>query len=376
MRSALLVTQDLELAGAQRQCIELALGLHDRIGWSVEVVTLTPGGPHTSTLQAAGIPLHLIPRRWRWDLAPASGLAALLRARHLDVLHSFMFLPNFYGRLAGLRTRPGVLISSLRSTGVPGWPRYVTEVLMAPLCDLVISNSASGRDDLVKYGVNPSRITVVPNGLDLSPYTPLAERRRPWRRGAGVTLGMVARMETDKDHVGLIAAMPRIIKRHPGTRLLLAGDGSLRPRVEKAIRAFAMEDRVELRGEVARPADAYADIDLYVQPSTVPEGVSNSLIEAMACGLPVVATAAGGNREVVVDGETGLLVPCHDSDALAAAIITLLDDPEKAELFGRRSAARARAHFSREVMIDATVAIYESILTRKSGATNGAPGAR
>jgi glycosyltransferase involved in cell wall biosynthesis len=318
----------------------------------------------------------VIPRRWRWDLSPVNGLVGILRERRFDVLHTFMFLPNFYGRLAGRRCRPGVLISSLRSTGVPGWHRYVAEVLMAPLCDLVISNSASGMDHLIRYGVNPSKVTVVRNGLDLSPYAPLAGRRRGRARGAGATLGMVARMERDKDHLGLLQALPRIAARHPGTRLILAGDGSLRPRVEKAISALGLGDRVELRGSLARPADAYADIDLYVQPSTVPEGVSNSIIEAMASGLPVVATAAGGNREVVVDGETGLLVPCHDPDALAAAVIALLDDPEKAALFGRRSAARARAQFSREVMIDATVSIYESFLARKSRPGDAAAASR
>src|SRR5262245_26486033 len=167
MPSVLLVTQDLQRAGAQRQCVELALGLATRPGWRVEVAALEGDGPLGDELRVAGIALHECPRRWRWDLGPARRIAALARDGGFDIVHGFLFLPNFYTRMARLLHRPRVVISSLRSTGIEGLPRYVAEVLMAPLCDLIIANSEAGRRDLVARGVAATRLVVVRNGLDL-----------------------------------------------------------------------------------------------------------------------------------------------------------------------------------------------------------------
>ena len=158
MPAVLLFTQDLERAGAQRQCVELALGLHREPDWRVEMAAIEPDGPLGAEIRGAGIPLHPCPRRYRWDLRPARRLADLTIDGGFDLVHSFLFLPNFYARLARLRHRPRVVISSLRSTGIEGLPRYVAEVLMAPLCDLIIANSEAGRRDLVARGVSARRI--------------------------------------------------------------------------------------------------------------------------------------------------------------------------------------------------------------------------
>src|SRR5262249_386244 len=118
--SVLLVTQDLQRAGAQRQCVELALGLHRSAEWRVEVLALEPGGALVAELDAAGIGHHVIPRRWRWDLSPAARIASHTRRGGHQIVHSYLFLPNFYCRLARLLHRTPVLISSLRSTGIDG----------------------------------------------------------------------------------------------------------------------------------------------------------------------------------------------------------------------------------------------------------------
>ena len=182
MQSALLISQDLQPAGAQRQCVELALGLRQSAGWEVEVIVLEPGGPLTLELEAAGLPVHICPRTWRWDFSPARGIAsAAHRGRH-DIIHSFLFLPNFYARLAGLKCRYPAIVSSLRSSGAEGWHRYLAEIAMAPLCDVIIVNSEAGRKHIEAFGVKPAKLALVRNGLNLDrfvcqrPVPPLTPR--------------------------------------------------------------------------------------------------------------------------------------------------------------------------------------------------------
>jgi glycosyltransferase involved in cell wall biosynthesis len=363
----LLVTQDLQRAGAQRQCVELALGLQ-RVGWRVEVACLEGGGALAVELETAGVPIHFVPRRWRWDLSPAVGLARRVALLDPDVVQTFLFLPNFYGRVARLLRRPRLLVSSLRSTGIEGWPRYLAEVILAPLCDRIIANSEAGRSDLVARGVAPGRVVVVRNGMRFERFdAALAGARGP--AACGARLGMVAQMERRKDHAGLVEAFGRVRARVPEARLVLAGEGSLRPQVEEGVARLGLADAVELPGIVERPEAVYTALAIYVQASAAEEGTSNSILEAMACGRPVVATDIGGNREVVEHGTTGLIVPPRDPEALAQAILALLADPGRLEAMGDAGRRAVRSRFSLDTMIRETLAVYR-------GAPGGTPEAR
>ncbi len=355
------MTQDLQRAGAQRQCVELALGLKTLASWNVEIAVLEGERSLEAELAQAGIPIRRIARRWRWDLSPASGLGRLARHGGFDVIHSFMFLPNFYVRLSRLRHRTPLIVCSHRTTKMRGWPRAVLEILLSPFCDLMVTNSQAGREELVRRGMNPERIAVVLNGIDL-------DRFRPAPRGASggrpARVGMVARMEPDRDHATLLQAFARVHAMHPEATLILAGDGSLAPKVRELVGLLRLESCVELPGAVARPEEMYRSLDLYVQASRNKEGTSNSLLEAMASGIPVVATRVGGNLEVVREGETGLLVPAEDPEALAEAISTLLRDPVLARRLGEAGAARVRDLYSRAGMVGATLEAYASRLPR------------
>jgi glycosyltransferase involved in cell wall biosynthesis len=355
----LLVTQDLQRAGAQRQCVELALGLKTAPGWEVEVAVLEAGGPLAGDLARGGVRIHDCPRRWRWDLSPARRLADLVREGRHAILHSLLFLPNFYGRVARLMERPPVVISSLRSTGIEGLPRYLAEILMAPLSDLIIANSEAGRRDLIAKGVRADRIVVVRNGIDLAPFLALAPRDGA---PASRRLGMVAQMESRKDQAGLVRAFASLAAAFPDARLVLAGDGRLRVAVEQVVRDLAVEGRVDLPGTVDDPRSIYGTLDLYVQASASEEGTSNSIVEAMASGLPVVATDVGGNSEVVEDGVTGRIVPPHRPDRLAAAIAELLRDSGLRRRMGDAGRERAVRHHTRDALVRSTLEVYARAL--------------
>jgi glycosyltransferase involved in cell wall biosynthesis len=356
---ALLVTQDLQRAGAQRQCVELAVGLR-QAGWRVEVAVLEEGGALQAELAAAGIPVHPCPRRWRWDPGPAFRLARLWKRLDADVVQTFLFLPNFYGRVGRLLRRPRLLVSSLRSTGIEGWPRYAAEVLLAPLCDRILANSEAGRSDLVARGVAPGRIVVIRNGMTFERFDAALRTGRP-PEACLPRLGMVAQMERRKDHLGLVEALARVRARVPEARLLLAGDGSLRTVVETRVRERGLEGAVEFLGTLDRPETLVTTLAISVQASAAEEGTSNSILEAMACGRPVVATDIGGNREVVEHGKTGLIVPPRDPEALARALLDLLASPELIRKMGQAARASVRARFSRETMIRATIEAYGGV---------------
>jgi glycosyltransferase involved in cell wall biosynthesis len=359
------VTQDLHRAGAQRQCVELALGLHRLEGWRVEVLALEPGGALADELDEAGIARHLCSRRWRWDLFPARGIAALTRRSRHDIVHSYLFLPNFYCRIARLLHRTPVLISSLRSTGIDGRLRYAAEALMAPLCDAIIANSDAGSRGIVALGVSPRRVFVVRNGLDLSRFEKAAATQ-PEAGDKVRLLGMIAQMEPRKDHLGLVEAYSKLRLRFPHARLVLAGDGSRRLAVETRIRQLGLEGEVMLLGTVDRPEQVLETLDIYIQASAREEGTSNSILEAMAAGRPVVATDVGGNREVVRHGVTGLIVPPHDPEALASALSEMLADPGRCRRMGAAGATLVREQYSRQAMVDATVAVYQTVFGRES----------
>lgn len=359
----LLLTQDLKLAGAQRQLVELARGLA-AAAYDVRVGILEPGGPLTSDLTAGAIPLVAFPRRWRWDLWPVVQLANYLRHEGIDIIHSFLFLPSFYGRLAGRLARVSC-ISSLRGTGIEGWYRYRLDIATCSLCDALIANSAAGRADYVAHGGPPEKIVVIRNGLDsarLQPTAALPAERARWHVDRFEQLiGMVGTMENLRDHRLLVSAMRHVVRVKPRTGLLLVGDGTLRDEIGALVRRLELSDHVVFTGTVRRAEEVYPLLDVYVQASAT-EGISNSILESMFCALPVVATNVGGNPEVVLHGRTGYLVPRGDESAMAQALLALLSDPHLRHRMGHEGLQYARAAFGLERMVSDTQGVYEGLI--------------
>lgn len=165
----------------------------------------------------------------------------------------------------------------------------------------------------------------------------------------------VGRLTAQKAHADLVAAVSEIASRYPGVRLLIAGDGPERQRLEEAIEAHALGDRVRLLGHVAEPARLLRVADAFVLPSRY-EGTPFALLEAMASGLPVVAASFGGAREIIEHGRDGLVVPVGDTEALGAAIASLVDDPGSRTTMATAARTKVR-RFSKAAMIDETLAV-------------------
>ncbi|CAL1239510.1 TIGR03088 family PEP-CTERM/XrtA system glycosyltransferase [Candidatus Methylocalor cossyra] len=221
-----------------------------------------------------------------------------------------------------------------------------------------------------RVGVPESRLCRICNGVDTALFHPPAAGRMPIAGcpfdGAGLILiGTVGRMHGVKDQITLVQGFLQLLARHPQLRsrlrLVLVGDGPLRQEALQRLRAAGADGLAWLPGERRDVAEILRGLDIFVLPSQA-EGISNTILEAMASGLPVIATAVGGNPELVVDGVTGRLVPKQDPDALAEALAAYVLNPERIAAHGAAGLARVRECFSLDGMVERYRILYDGLL--------------
>lgn len=376
LRLALVMTT-LGVGGAEGQFVQLALALRRR-GYDVEVVCLHDETAAADTLRAAGIrvdtgragsgpPLRRALRLvrcacqtvWRWRRCQPDVVHGVL-------LHGYVFA-GLAARLAGVR----IFVSSRRSLGMFKDAHPIlrrAEAWVNRRTTLVVANSEAVREDtLRREHLPPARVEVIHNGLSSRPPSADARTRVrtelsvPATAPVGIT---VANLIHYKAHDVLLAGWTHVAARIPEARLWLVGEGPERPRLTRAIAQAGLDDRVVLLGSRRDVADLLAAADLLVHPSRE-EGFSNALLEAMAAGLPIVATDVGGNAEAVVAGLTGTLVPPDDPTALGAAVIDVLTQPDRGAAMGEAGRQRVVACFGDDRMVQAYDDLYRRLVRQE-----------
>jgi sugar transferase (PEP-CTERM/EpsH1 system associated) len=223
-------------------------------------------------------------------------------------------------------------------------------------------------------GVAGTRVSRICNGVDSVRFSPSARGRErlagsPFDASRHLVVGTVGRLQAIKDQITLARGFAQLCRQESpvaaDARLMIVGDGPLRTELEAEIVRLGIGDRVWLAGERADVPDVMRAMDLFVLPSRA-EGISNTVLEAMASGLPVVATAVGGNPELVAHGRTGLLVPPSDPQALADALAHYLVHPERRRQHGAAGRRRVEAEFSLERMVAGYERLYRDALERAS----------
>lgn len=248
--------------------------------------------------------------------------------------------------------------------------RNLLRRILAPLVTQFVAVSEDlGRWLVSVVGIPAAKVCVIRNGVDLTRFVPgprdAARRTLGLPRGARV-VGTVGRLDPVKDHASLVDAFAELASAFPDAVLAIAGDGPAGPELAARVARLGLGERVRLLGERDDVPRVLRALDVFVLPS-VAEGMSNTLLEAMATGLPVVATRVGGNPELVDDGVTGLLVPRRAPRALAAAIARYLDDPHLAALHGKAGRQRAEERFALPVMCEAYARLYRDLAARSRG---------
>jgi glycosyltransferase involved in cell wall biosynthesis len=324
------------------------------------------------------VPYHRLPelRREispRHDAAATRAINRLLRARRPHVLHTHTSKAGTTGRVAALaagRARPGAVVHTYHGHVLSGYfdPRRerayrLVERALAYATDALVAVSDEVRDDLVRFGVaSRDKFAVIPYGFDLDGrIDSSAGTRAAKRAGAGLedafVIGWAGRLTAIKRPGDLV----RVLALLPGAVLVLAGDGELRAEVEQLARTLGVADRVRFLGYIDDLGSWYAAFDAFLLTSAN-EGSPVVAIEALAAGVPVVATAAGGTGTVVDDGETGLLTPVGDITALAAHLERLRADDALRARLGAEGARRMRERFSTTRMVDDVERLYRRIL--------------
>jgi glycosyltransferase involved in cell wall biosynthesis len=297
-------------------------------------------------------------------------LAAAFREDGIRLVHCHNVTALFHGARAARRAGPLPSLFTEHDREMPApWRHRVLHRWLARRVDRTVAVSARLAGDLVRYeGFPRARTGVLVNGIP-DPRERFAGDRAAARSELdlpeGPLLLAVGSLTPVKNHRGLLRILARVLARHPGTRLLVAGDGPLRPELEAEARRLVPDAVVWLgnRDDVPR---LLAAADVFVLPSHR-EGLPLALVEAHAMGRPSVAYDVGGNGEVLLPGESGLLAPAEDEDAFADAVVSLLADPERAVALGRGARQRYGAAFTHERMVEQYVALYEALLDREDG---------
>ena len=357
MRVVLLTDADV-FAGTERHMLDLARGLR-AAGAEVTVACPSPAALEDAA-RREDFPVLSIPKRGLVDMQAAWTLAGRLRSGATDVVHAHNGRTALAAALAVRLAGQGrcVMTQHFWSRTMPPSRDQRRPCLISPTTgswgrmSRIVAISEAVRAAMLARGEAPdAKILTIPNGIT-APDSRLPLRTSALRLSLGVApdaplVVCAARLEQEKDVASLIAAMDKVRQTLPSARCLVAGQGSLRAALQAQIDAWGLAETVRLLGFRDNALALIAASDVFVLPSLA-EPFGLVLLEAMALGKPVVATDAGGPREIVLDGETGLLVPPGSPDALAAALSRLLADPVQARAMGRLGQARFESCFTAE----------------------------
>ena len=368
----LLVITLAEVGGAQSYVAALLPALADRYDVVLAAYGEGPLVDEAARVGARFVPLQHVRRPIHpvRDLAGFVELARLFRRERPQVVHASSSKAGVLGRLAAAATRVPIRIFTVHGwafsaySGLASRLYRVSDRLMAPLTTVTICVSEQELAAGLEAGTcRAERSVVIHNAVDVA-AAPRSRHDRPVPR-----LIAVGRLKAPKDFLTLVRALARLSE--GGLEALLVGDGPDRGAIEDEIREFGVEGRVQLAGERSDVPALLADSDVFVLSSRS-EGLPVSVLEAMAAELPVVASDVGGLAELVIDGETGMLVPSGDPAALARALGRLLDDRELRQKLGAAGRARAEASFDLAEFRRAHVELYHRQL-RLAGAVAEPP---
>lgn len=358
-----------EIGGAERHLLTL-MRLMDRERFTPELLCLCRG-PFAPQCRQEGITTHEVIMRHKLDLATVAPIRRLIRKQDIDIVHTHGVRANLVARIAGraegvpvVTTFHSLLRYDYSSSAEALVARALTR-LTNNHTDRFIAVSGAVKEDLTTMGVKPDKVQVIYNGLDVSALVP-GDDPDAVRRKLGILPGqrvvaMVGRLHAVKGHVFLLQAARQVVAQYDDVVFLLVGEGTERRLIERTVEELGLNDKVIMTGYYPNVSELYPIMDMLCLPSLM-EGMGLVLLEAMYFGVPVVATQVGGIPELIIDGESGLLVAPGNSEALAVAITWLLDDPDLRQRLIVGGQRRAQ-EFTVEKMVRQTEMVYTGLFS-------------
>jgi len=364
------------LGGGQVTLLRLARRL-DRERF--EVAACSAGdGPLVEELAKEGIPHFAVSFSKRFNFGAVREIEKVLTANNIDILHTHGGIAGLYGRWAGRRARTPVIIHTLHGIHYLHYRNIVLKRIYIALerafsrfTDAVILVSDADLRSARKFRLAPAaKMAVIKNGVDFpapSAVLDMIEKRRDIGLGpSDVLVGTVARLHRQKGLIHLVRAAEKIVRESPGVKIIVVGGGPLAAALQKEIDEKNLGGSVFLLGERKDARAILSLLDVFVLPSLW-EGLPYALVEAASLEKPIVASDIDGVREVIRDGETGLLVPPAHPGALASAVLRLLSDNHLAAKLGRSALAQIPPQFTLSRMIKETEGLYLSLWGKYRG---------
>lgn len=363
--------------GSERQAVQLVRLLHESGQYRMHVACLNGGGVLRGEVEDLGLgeipEFRLTSFHDRNAFVQLSRLARLLRQRRIDVVHTHDFYTNVFGMAAATLARVPVRIASRRETlGMRSGAQKTVERIAYRLADAIVANAQAVRDQLIAEGVGARKIQVVYNGLDLARISlPPNLRRDEILPLFGLPQGkrfvtIIANLRHQvKDHPMFLRAAKQVRAAISDAAFVLAGEGELMPQLRKLAAELGLTNDVFFTGRCEKVAELLSVSEICALSSKA-EGFSNSLLEYMAAGKPVVATDVGGARETVIEGKSGYLVASGDDQAMAERLISLLRNPNQAREMGEHGRMMVENNFSCQAQLERTEGLYERLLSARS----------
>jgi glycosyltransferase involved in cell wall biosynthesis len=364
----LLIIPTLVRGGAEKQLTLLAARL-PRDQFDVHVAVLTHIGPLEAELREAGIEVTVIGKRWKFDPLSYLRLRRHIQSLKPDIVHTWLFAANAYGRQAAISTGVKHIIAGERCVDPwkASWQLMIDRAL-AKRTEHIVTNSTGVKDFYVSRGLPAEKFVIIPNGIDIaSPHSTsisrealLAELSLP---ADSRLIGAVGRLWPQKRLKDLIWAADLLKSTRDGAHLLIIGDGPHRSRLERYRDQDELQDRVHFLGERDDVPRLMPHFDVLWLASEY-EGQSNAIMEAMAAGVPVIATDIPGNRDLVVNDVTGYLVPLGDRFEFTRRTDSLLSDEALRTKFGAAGRERIEQEFTVEKMVQRHAELYRQIASQ------------
>lgn len=356
--------------GAERQLYELLSGIN-REKFSPILITLSQGGYWANEIRKLSIDVVELRREKHLEFNRLFKLIKLLKAIKPDIVHTSAYSANNYGRIAAIFTRVPVIISSERNSVDVGTYKTRNQIfidkLLSAFTQGIICNSYNASEALVKkYSFNKRKVFTVHNGIKfVDIFNKINVNNQ--RKVSNKVVGTVARLYPQKNYK-LFFDVAKIILDEYGEKNInfkIVGDGPLKDELIEYSEKIGIQNNVIFEGESDDIPNKLKGFDIFLMTSLY-EGLSNAIMEAMLAGLPIVATDVGGNNEMIIDGETGFLCSLNDTNVLAKRVIGLINDEDKAKRMGENGKKRILNEFSIEKMMRETEDIYMKLLEKDS----------
>lgn len=370
----------LPIGGAERMLLGVLRNL-DPSRFESIVCCIQDRGELAEEVETLGIPVHALGlmELGGFDRRVVPALRHLIREQKVGLIHSHLYHANLYGRLAAWREGIPIIASVHNTYTRRKWHRHQINRLLAWLTFRITAGSADVERDIIDYDhVAPEKVVRLPNCIDFdrvaTSLTPTAAKQKLGFGPADLVIATVGRMEEQKGHAFLLDAFASL-RQMPELnclplRLLVVGDGRLKADTEQRAVDLGIADACSFPGSIKDLADVYRAIDVFAMPSLW-EGLSLAMLEAMAAGLPMVATDVGGARDVLGDSERGILVPAGDTDTLAKVIGGLLIDMEKRKAMANSGSRHVRKNYSAAALAHQLMGLYDVALQSPDGSTHG-----